>query len=82
MSPETFASVPLLDEFDLHDYARPEAIANRKGAFARSSNTKARRRKPEISDDWPDQVPVSEAEIDLFDIHFGAMLDGILRADN
>jgi hypothetical protein len=29
----------------------------------------------EISDDWPAQVPVTEAELDLFEVHFGPILD-------
>ncbi|MFG1277152.1 hypothetical protein [Xanthobacter autotrophicus] len=28
-----------------------------------------------VSDDWPDRVPVTEAEIDLFEAWFGDILD-------
>jgi hypothetical protein len=28
-----------------------------------------------VSDDWPERVPVTEAEIDLFEAWFGDILD-------
>jgi hypothetical protein len=32
----------------------------------------------EITDDWPAHVPVTEAELDLFEVHFGPLLDELL----
>jgi hypothetical protein len=31
-----------------------------------------------ISDDWPHHVPVTEAELDLLEVHFGPLLDELL----
>ena len=33
-------------------------------------------------DDWPDHVPVTEAELDLFEVHFGPLLDELLGSKN
>lgn len=30
-----------------------------------------------VSDDWPERVPVTEAEIDLFEAWFGDIIDGL-----
>lgn len=32
-----------------------------------------------VTDDWPERLPVTEAEIDLFDAYFGDILDEIFR---
>jgi hypothetical protein len=35
-----------------------------------------------VSDDWPDRVPVTEAELDVFEGHFGPLLDELLGSKN
>jgi len=39
-----------------------------------------RRRKcedwhPRVVDDWPDHIPITEAELDVIETHFGHLLD-------
>lgn len=65
---------------DLYDYVRP----------ARSAAPEPRARAGKeidlrslnVSDDWPDRVPVSEAELDLFEVHFGPLLNELLGPKN
>ncbi|AZO42965.1 hypothetical protein EJ076_18630 [Mesorhizobium sp. M7D.F.Ca.US.005.01.1.1] len=38
--------------------------------------------QPEILDDWPDPIPISERELDLFDVHCSDLLDEIFGARN
>jgi hypothetical protein len=53
---------------DLHDYLRPPP-------------KRARRRKAEdpstwtVTDDWPENVPVTEAEIEVFEAWFADLFD-------
>ena len=57
---------PLPD--DLYDYLRP--APRRKGRPAgkvRSGWT--------VTDDWPDEVPITEAEIEVFEAWFGDLFD-------
>lgn len=61
---------PLPD--DLYDYAADPA-----------PSTRPRRRKApgkwhdnlRVTDDWPDRVPVTEEEVDVFERYFGDVLD-------
>jgi hypothetical protein len=53
---------------DLYDYARPP----------RREPGRPIRRDPStrtVTDDWPDCVPVTEAEIDVFEAWFGDLFD-------
>lgn len=66
---------------DLYDYVRPVRSAGpqprsraRKGVEQQASR--------KVSDDWPDHVPVTEAELDLFEVHFGQILDELLGSKN
>ena len=66
---------------DLYDYVRPVRLAvpelrsrARKGVEQQASR--------KVSDDWPDHVPVAEAELDLFEVHFGQILDELLGSKN
>ena len=34
----------------------------------------------QVVDDWPETVPISEAELDLFEAHFGDLLDELFGA--
>jgi hypothetical protein len=53
---------------DLYDYARPPA--RRVGRPAPEETTTWT-----VTDDWPDEVPITEAEIDVFEAWFGDLFD-------
>ncbi len=53
---------------DLYDYARPSA--RRRGEPAREDPTTWT-----VKDDWPEDVPVTEAEIEVFEAWFGDLFD-------
>jgi hypothetical protein len=53
---------------DLYDYAR--SPARRVGRPAPEDSTTWT-----VSDDWPDEVPVTEAEIEVFEAWFGDLFD-------
>ena len=33
-----------------------------------------------VVDDWPEAIPIGEAELDLFEVHFGDLLDELFGA--
>ena len=53
---------------DLYDYARPPA--RRVGRPAAEDTTAWT-----VTDDWPGEVPITEAEIDVFEAWFGDLFD-------
>jgi hypothetical protein len=53
---------------DLYDYARPPA--RRPGRPSPSDPSTWT-----VTDDWPDEVPITEAEIEVFEAWFGDMFD-------
>jgi hypothetical protein len=53
---------------DLYDYLRPQV--RRRGRPAKQI-----RFRWTVTDDWPDEVPVTEAEIDVFEAWFGDLFD-------
>jgi hypothetical protein len=53
---------------DLYDYARPAAA--RSGRPAPEDPTTWT-----VKDDWPEDVPVTEAEIEVFEAWFGDLFD-------
>lgn len=53
---------------DLYDYARP--LARRAGRPAPEDPTTWT-----VTDDWPEDVPVTEAEIEVFEAWFGDLFD-------
>jgi len=53
---------------DLYDYLRPYA---RRPGRLRSDDPSIWT----VSDDWPDEVPVTEAEIEVFEAWFGDLFD-------
>jgi hypothetical protein len=55
---------------DLYDYARPPT--RRVGRPAREDTTTWT-----VTDDWPDEVPITEAEIEMFEAWFGDLFDGL-----
>lgn len=76
-----FFSKSLSGQIDPYDYARQMGAGSIERGVLRHTNVKARLWKPKISDDWPDKIPISEAELDLFEAHFGDVLDGLLLPD-
>ena len=57
---------PLPD--DLYDYLRPPV--RRRGRPA-----KKKRSEWTVTDDWPEEVPITEAEIEVFEAWFGDLFD-------
>jgi hypothetical protein len=61
---------------DLYDYARPSASRPSRqlspGRPAREDPTTWT-----VTDDWPEDVPVTEAEIEVFEAWFGDLFDGL-----
>ena len=53
---------------DLYDYAHPSA--RRPGRLAPEDSTKWT-----VKDDWPADVPITEAEIEVFEAWFGDLFD-------
>lgn len=53
---------------DLYDYARPPA--RRAGRPAKADTTTWT-----VTDDWPDEVLITEAEIEVFEAWFGELFD-------
>ena len=65
-NPEATTEAGLPD--DLYDYARPPA--RRVGRPAAEDTTRWT-----VTDDWPYEVPITEAEIDVFEAWFGDLFD-------
>ena len=57
---------------DLHDYA---SAAARRPARALRRAAKLEPATWTVTDDWPDEVPVTEAEIEVFEAWFGDLFD-------
>ena len=58
--------------FDLYDYGLPALPARRD---RRRRDVDADLAGWTITDDWPEHIPVSEAEVDLFERWFGDFFD-------
>lgn len=56
---------------DLHDYAMPRA--RHRGHKAPEDTTEW-----VVTDDWPERVPVTKAEVDVFEAHFSDFFDKLL----
>lgn len=66
---------------DLYDYVHPVRSASAEPR-SRARKWVERQASFKISDDWPDHVPVTETELDLFEVHFGPLLDELLGSNN
>lgn len=81
MSANVFQFPAPQGDADLYDYVRPiRSPAREPRSHARKGSEHQASRN--ISDDWPDHVPVTEAELDLFEVHFGPFLDELLGSKN
>jgi hypothetical protein len=61
---------PLAEPEDLHDYAATRATRRRGLRLADLDGWV-------VADTWPERIPVTEAEVDLFERHFGDVLDAL-----
>ena len=57
------------DVVDLFDYKRKPARAERRPAGRKKEW------RPVVTDDWPDHIPITDAELDIFEVHFADLLD-------
>lgn len=53
---------------DLYDYLRPAVRRSRRPV-------KKKRSEWTVTDNWPDEVPITEAEIEVFEACFGDLFD-------
>lgn len=63
-------SHPRPDDIDLYDYAEPPPAKPRGSAGAKDDLSDWR-----VVDDWPEHVPVTPEEVDVFERWFGGLLD-------
>lgn len=81
MSAKVFRFPASQRDADLYDYVRPvQSAPPEPRSRAQKGGEHLASRK--ISDDWPDHVPVTDAELDLFEVHFGPILDELLGSKN
>jgi hypothetical protein len=69
--PQDIAPLGAAQSDDLYDYARPPAA--RPGRPAPENPTTWT-----VKDEWPEDVPVTEAEIEVFEAWFGDLFDELL----
>lgn len=60
---------------DLYDYIDEDMPTSPEVPFAKGRGTEPSLDHWTVSDDWPERVPVTEAEIDLFEAWFGDIID-------
>ena len=70
--------VPMILPDDLYDYA--EDRPHRGGPLHHNSEDGAGADRIAVIDDWPDDIPVTEAEVDVFERYFGDLLDRLFGA--
>lgn len=70
--------VPMILPDDLYDYAddRP----HRYGASRCPDENEAGEDRVAVIDDWPDDIPVTATEVDVFERYFGDLLDRLFGA--
>lgn len=60
---------------DLYDYIDEDMPTSPEVPVAKGRGTEPSLDHWTVSDDWPERVPVTEAEIDLFEAWFGDIID-------
>lgn len=63
---------------DLYDYA--DDRSHRRGRSQSLAGNEAGENRIAVIDDWPDDIPVTEAEVDVFERYFGDLLDRLFGA--
>ncbi|MDZ7896255.1 MAG: hypothetical protein U5M50_15600 [Sphingobium sp.] len=63
---------------DLYDYAHDRP--HRDSPSHHNSEDGSGADRIAVIDDWPDDIPVTEAEVDVFERYFGDLLDRLLGA--
>lgn len=63
---------------DLYDYA--DDHSRRRGRSQSLAGNEADEDHVAVIDDWPDDIPVTEAEVDVFERYFGDLLDRLFSA--
>lgn len=82
MSKSTPAPDALSDEHplgELYDYALPPRPASSRSKQRRSRAKPRQTWLPHITDDWPERIPVTIAEVDIIEAHFADFLDELFR---
>lgn len=64
---------PMILPDDLYDYAGDRPLG--RGASHRIDGRDASIDRIAVIDDWPESVPVTDAEVDIFERYFGDVLD-------
>jgi len=59
---------------NLYDYALPQWPEPSRSRKRRQRSIRARRR-PEVISDFPERIPVTSAEVDIFEAHFAGFFD-------
>ncbi|MGO4636969.1 hypothetical protein AB4Z43_00830 [Mesorhizobium sp. 2RAF45] len=79
MRDNIFPSPAWQGQLDLYDYARGSSGVPDAPRLRRAGRTAEDGRELNVSDDWPDRIPVTDVELDVFEVQFGALLDELLR---
>lgn len=66
---------------DLYDYARPVGpVRQPNGRCTNRAKTK-QIWCPRITDDWPQRIPITALELDIFEVHFRGFLDELFTQE-
>lgn len=60
---------------DLYDYARPIGPGRPRKIKPPSRAKPKQVWRPRITDDWPQRIPITAPELDIFEVHFRDFLD-------
>lgn len=69
---------PMILPDDLYDYAQDRPHRGNRSHHNSDDGSGADR--VAVIDDWPDDIPVTEAEVDVFERYFGDLLDRLFGA--
>ena len=69
---------PMILPDDLYDYA--EERPHRGNPSHHNNDDGSGADRVAVVDDWPDDIPVTEAEVDVFERYFGDLLDRLFGA--
>lgn len=69
---------PMILPDDLYDYA--EDRPHRRSGSQRLAGNEGSEDRIAVIDDWPNDIPVTEAEVDVFERYFGDLLERLFGA--